>query len=174
MRGQAWIIFDDVQSATSALQAENGYTFFGRNIKVAYAKEKSDRIAKRDGSYVPQAKRRKLKSVAPAPETTTTTTSAAVDIPSEAALPPAETATPEEENVPSHILFAQDLPLECKEMMLEILFRQYAGFKEVRIPRPGLAFIEFEGEPQATLALQGLNGFKLTTDNTLNLKYGKS
>ena len=75
---------------------------------------------------------------------------------------------------PTHILFAQDLPAECNQIMLEMLFRQYTGFKEVRIPREGLAFIEFDDEPHATLALQGLNGFKLTTDDTLALSYGKS
>ena len=55
-----------------------------------------------------------------------------------------------------------------------MLFRQYTGYKEVRVPREGLAFVEFDDEPHATLALQGLNGFKLTTNDTLNLTYGKS
>ena len=51
---------------------------------------------------------------------------------------------------------------------------QYAGFKEVRIPRAGLAFIEFDTEPHATLALERLNGFKLTTTDALKLTYGKA
>ena len=55
------MIFDDVQAATAALQAENGYSFFGKDLKLSYAHEKSDRIAKRDGSYVPKAKRKKNK-----------------------------------------------------------------------------------------------------------------
>jgi len=74
---------------------------------------------------------------------------------------------------PSHILFAQDLPSECNEMMLGMLFRQYVGFQEVRIPRQGLAFIEFDDEPHATLALERLNGFNLTTKDILKLSYGK-
>lgn len=51
-------------------------------------------------------------------------------------------------------------------MMLAMLFRQHVGYKEVRIPRPGLAFVEFEDEPHATLALKALNGFKLTTTDS--------
>ncbi len=82
--------------------------------------------------------------------------------------------SPKDEAEPSHILFAQDLPIECNEMMLAMLFRQYAGFQEVRIPRQGLGFIEFDDEPHATLALERLNGFKLTTSDTLKLTYGKS
>ena len=59
-------------------------------------------------------------------------------------------------------------------MMSAILIRQYPGYKEVRIPRAGLAFVEFEDEPHATVALKALNGFKLTANDKLNLKYGKA
>ena len=76
-------------------------------------------------------------------------------------------------SAPSNILFAESLPVECNEMMLAMLFRQYTGFKEVRIPRPGLAFIEFDDEPHATIALKSLNGLKITATDTLELKYGK-
>jgi RNA recognition motif-containing protein len=44
----------------------------------------------------------------------------------------------------------------------------------VRIPRDGLAFIEFDEEPHATVALKALNGFKLSSEDALKLKYGKS
>ena len=172
LRGQAWVIFDDVQAATAALQAEQGFTFFGKELKLAYAKESSDRISKRDGTYVPKAKRsKKTPETQDAQESTTSqTTSNAVS--SENAPPPPPPT--ESQAPPSHILFAQDLPSECNEMMLAMLFRQYAGFKEVRIPREGLAFVEFEDEPRATLALQRLNGFNLTTKDKLKLTYGKA
>jgi U2 small nuclear ribonucleoprotein B'' len=170
LRGQAWVVFDDVQASTAALQAEQGFTFFGKDIKLHYARGSSDRIAKRDGTYVPKAKRKKAEPVpeeeeeeptdlAPAPPTSSSTSSSTSKLPQEQ---------------PSHILFAQDLPSECNEMMLAMLFRQYAGFKEVRIARPGLAFVEFDDEPHATLALERLNGFKLTTADNLKLTYGKS
>lgn len=163
LRGQAWVIFEDVQAATAAVQAEQSFTFFGKDLKLAYAKETSDRIAKRDGTYVPKAKRKKLQQTK-AP----TEASPAPSQPAVAATPSAPDAQP------SHILFAKDLPTECNEMMLAMLFRQYTGFKEVRIPREGLAFIEFDDEPHATLALGRLNGFNLTTMDTLKLTYGKS
>jgi len=75
---------------------------------------------------------------------------------------------------PSNILFADSLPQDCNEMMLACLFRSYPGYKEVRIPRAGLAFVEFDEEPHATVALKALNGFKLSASDVLNLKYGKS
>lgn len=175
------MIFDDVQAATAALQAENGYSFFGKDLKLSYAHEKSDRIAKRDGSYVPKAKRKKNKDNKAA-----ATAAGGTDAPPPPPPPPpeggttttTETTTSKKPAVPndppSHILFADNLPSDVNHMMLEMLFRQYSGYKEVRIPRPGLAFVEFDQEPHATLALQGLNGFKLTANDTLNLRYGKS
>lgn len=192
LRGQAFVVFEDVQAATAALQAEQGFTFFGKDLKLAYAKEKSDRIAKRDGTFVPRAKRRKRddeSAVAAAAasaaagdtssggatgmETTESGSSAAPPLSSgDAAVAAATATTPQQQ--PTHILFAESLPSECNEMMLAMLFRQYAGFKEVRIPRAGLAFIEFDTEPHATLALERLNGFKLTTTDALKLTYGKA
>jgi len=189
LRGQAFVVFEDVQAATAALQAEQGFTFFGKDLKLAYAKEKSDRIAKRDGTFVPRAKRRKrddessavaAASAAAAGDTSSgaatgmeTADAGAAAAPTGDAPVAATTATTPQQQ-PTHILFAENLPSECNEMMLAMLFRQYAGFKEVRIPRAGLAFIEFDTEPHATLALERLNGFKLTTTDSLKLTYGKA
>lgn len=199
LRGQAWVIFEDVAAATAALNAENGFSFFGRPIKVSYAREKSDRVAKMDGTFVPKDRREKRRkrdaesaggSPAKQPRMDGGAqvvvedpsalageegAAAAAGAPPPPPPPPPPPAAPaQEEALPSKILFAQDLPPECNEMMLAMLFRQHVGYKEVRIPRPGLAFVEFEDEPHATLALKALNGFKLTTTETLKLTYGKS
>lgn len=171
LRGQAWIIFEDVQAATAALKAEQGFTFFGKDMDLEYAKEKSDRVAKKDGTYVPKAKRQKVSK--PADEE-----GAEEKEEEETAEQAAEGGGDQQPEAPSappsKYLLAQDLPSECNELMLSMLFRQYAGYKEVRMPRPGLAFVEFENEAQSTLALQGLNGFNLTTTSTLKLTYGKA
>lgn len=223
LRGQAWIIFEDVSAAIAAHNTENGFNFFGKPLRVQYAKEKSDRIAKRDGTFVPKDRRRKqpknkqgslpLDNNNNGVDTTSMVTSAnnvKVELNDSSNVDEAGINTTSNNNnnnnnagiggvnsaaaagtgsdannnnnanqtmmeieTPSNILFAQDLPAECSEMMLAMLFRQYAGYKEVRIPRSGLAFIEFDDEPHATLALQGLNGFNLTTKDRLKLKYGK-
>eukprot|EP00586_Coscinodiscus_wailesii_P013016 CAMPEP_0172497892 /NCGR_PEP_ID=MMETSP1066-20121228/106701_1 /TAXON_ID=671091 /ORGANISM="Coscinodiscus wailesii, Strain CCMP2513" /LENGTH=297 /DNA_ID=CAMNT_0013270917 /DNA_START=44 /DNA_END=937 /DNA_ORIENTATION=+ len=216
LRGQAWIIFNDVASATAALRAENGFVFFNRPLKISYAREVSDRIAKRDGTYVPQDRRKKQQqqqlkkrvvgaaSAASAEETTaggvggsfaapeTAEEGEGMEVATTAVADATDGGSPKNDgsssgqkkdtgaddktngnNAPSNIIFAQNLPSECNEMMLAMLFRQYAGYKEVRIPRAGLAFVEFDDEPHATLALRGLNGFRLTTTDSLVLKYGK-
>jgi U2 small nuclear ribonucleoprotein B'' len=175
LRGQAWVIFEDVQSATAALKAEQGFTFFGKDMVIEYARETSDRVAKMDGTYVPRAKRQKIaKEASPTEDDVGETAEEQEESAEEAKEASDEPAPAVNAFPPSKYLLAQDLPDECNEMMLSMLFRQYAGYKEVRMPRPGLAFIEFEDEAHATLALQGLNGFKLTTKDTLKLMYGKA
>ncbi|CAI9635241.1 unnamed protein product [Alternaria burnsii] len=51
MRGQAHVVFRDVDSSTQAMRALQGFTFFGKDMQIAYAKTKSDTVAKLDGTY---------------------------------------------------------------------------------------------------------------------------
>ncbi len=58
MRGQAFIVFRDINSAMEAKRRVNGAELFNKNIvtvqitqKVTFAKEKSDIIAKMDGTF---------------------------------------------------------------------------------------------------------------------------
>ena len=55
LRGQAWVIFEEVTWASSALREEQGYVFYGKPIQLQYAHQLSDVIARRDG--VPKARR---------------------------------------------------------------------------------------------------------------------
>ena len=60
--------------------------------------------------------------------------------------------------------------------MLSMLFQQFPGFKEVRMveAKPGIAFVEFETETQASVALSGLQGFKINPTHSMTLSYAKS
>ncbi|KAK0516514.1 hypothetical protein JMJ35_001117 [Cladonia borealis] len=51
MRGQAHVAFRDVHTSTQAMRALQGFDFFGKEMKIQYAKGKSDTIAKLDGTY---------------------------------------------------------------------------------------------------------------------------
>ncbi|KAF5011660.1 hypothetical protein FDECE_2235 [Fusarium decemcellulare] len=51
MRGQAHVTFRDVQSATQAMRSLDGQTFLGRELKIQYAKSKSNFVAKLDGTF---------------------------------------------------------------------------------------------------------------------------
>ena len=39
--------------------------------------------------------------------------------------------------------------------------------------KPGIAFVDFETAPQAAVALQGLQGFKITPDHAMAVAFAK-
>lgn len=51
-----------------------------------------------------------------------------------------------------------------------------AGFKEVTVvpSKPGIAFVDFETEMQASVAMTGLQGFKITPQNAMKITYAAS
>ena len=76
---------------------------------------------------------------------------------------------------PNKILFVQNLPSATNDQMLGMLFQQFPGFKEVRMveARPGIAFVEFENDMQASVAMTGLQAFKITPANAMGISYAK-
>lgn len=72
-------------------------------------------------------------------------------------------------------MFIQNLPHEATSMMLQVLFQQYPGFREVRMieAKPGIAFVEFEDDVQSSMAMQALQGFKITPQNPMAITYAK-
>ncbi|KAL4896409.1 RNA binding domain protein [Aspergillus ambiguus] len=51
MRGQAHVVFKDVHASTQAMRALQGFEFFGKQMKIVYAKGNSDVIARLRGTY---------------------------------------------------------------------------------------------------------------------------
>lgn len=56
MRGQAHVLFRDVQSATQAMRHCQGFDFFGREMRVSYSKSRSKTLAKLTGTFVEEEK----------------------------------------------------------------------------------------------------------------------
>lgn len=51
MRGQAHIVFRDIQTSTQAMRALQGFDFFGKEMKIVYGKGQSHIIAKLRGTF---------------------------------------------------------------------------------------------------------------------------
>jgi len=178
-RGQAWIVFDDLSSATKALKEMQGFMFYGKPMRVAYSKNKSDVVAKIDGTYKPRPKRKpeeKAQSKKGEPkekkqkreEKKTESVTGAVPAHSYPAY--MEAPAP-----PNKILFVENLPQQANSVMLSMLFDKYPGFKEARmVPgKPGIAFVEFEHEFQAAAAKDGLQNFKVTPEHLMKISFAK-
>ncbi|MCJ1282065.1 U2 snRNP complex subunit msl1 [Xylographa opegraphella] len=53
MRGQAHIVYRDIQASTQAMRALQGFDFFGKEMKIQYAKGRSNVFTKLEGVYRP-------------------------------------------------------------------------------------------------------------------------
>ncbi|PAV60303.1 hypothetical protein WR25_19180 [Diploscapter pachys] len=155
MRGQAHVIFKDVSSASNALRAMQGFPFYEKPMRIAFAKEDSDVVAKENGTYVERphkapARAQKKKKKAreggregPAP--------------------------------PNKILFCTNLPEDVTTDMLQILFSQFSGLRDIRLVpnRSGIAFVEFDSEEVAAPARMALNNFKISPEQAMRVDYAK-
>jgi len=154
-KGQAFIVFQKIESAARALQEMQGFMFYQKPIRVAYAKSKSDIIAKKDGSFVSRKKRpRKEKRKAEGQ-------------------PAAKRQMTGGQNVgPSNILVVNHLPQDASQTMVQMLFRKYPGYQSVTEPHNGMCHVVFDTEFNASRAMQGMQGFKFVNDVRLVITFG--
>jgi len=173
MRGQAFVVFKDITAASTAVKSMQGFPFYDKPMRIAFAKTDSDAIAKMKGTYQERPKRPagekkagmggKKKKLAPGTGGEGggagggLQTIAMHDAP------------------PNQILFLTSLPEETNEMMLSMLFNQFPGFKEVRLVpgRHDIAFVEFENEVQSAAARDALQGFKITPNAAMKISFAK-
>jgi len=184
-RGQAFVVFDKLESAEDAKARMQGFPFFDKPMRIEFAKNKSDIIVRREGGTVESKASRleKRKTVwaeekknPPPPKKI----KPQAEIPAISAVPaatqrPIEAPPPPEMQVPNNILFIQNLPDEGTEGALNDLFRACQGFVELRaIPgRSDIAFVEFDDEMQAGMAMQMYQGYKLGSSSGMVISYAK-
>ncbi|CRL02449.1 CLUMA_CG015081, isoform A [Clunio marinus] len=166
MRGQAFIIFKEISSATNALRTMQGFPFYDKPMRINYSKTESDVIAKAKGTFKERAKKPKVQKIQ---EEKKAKKPKSMD-PTQAAIQSSNAEQP-----PNQILFLTNLPDETNEMMLSMLFNQFPGFKEVRLVpgRHDIAFVEFASEIQSGAAREALQNFKITPTHSMKISFAK-
>jgi U2 small nuclear ribonucleoprotein B'' len=155
-RGVAFVVFHEIATATAAMRAMQGKPFLDRQLKIAYAKGKSDVVARLQGTWKPREKKEGKAEEKPGKST------------------PALPSGGAGEGKQGAVLFAENLPPECTEVMLTMLFRQYPGFEEVRlVAARRVAFVQFKEPNHADSAMDGLQGFMVSPQHPLKLSIAK-
>ncbi|KAG5201334.1 hypothetical protein JEQ12_004097 [Ovis aries] len=177
MRGQAFVIFKELGSSTNALRQLQGFPFYGKPMRIQYAKTDSDIISKMRGTFADKEKKKEKKKAKTVEQTATTVNKKpGQGTPNSANTQGNATPNPQVPDYPpNYILFLNNLPEETNEMMLSMLFNQFPGFKEVRLVpgRHDIAFVEFENDGQAGAARDALQGFKITPSHAMKITYAK-
>ncbi|KNA18269.1 hypothetical protein SOVF_072430 [Spinacia oleracea] len=179
LRGQAWICFSEITAASNAVRQMQNFPFYDKPIRIQYAKAKSDCIAKAEGTFVPKEKKKKQQEKGERKRHAEDQTAGAANGPAaqtNGGPSASHCKTGAQEAIaPNNILFVQNLPHETTSIMLQMLFQQYPGFREVRMieAKPGIAFVEFDDEDESAIAMQALQGFKVTPQNPMEITYAK-
>lgn len=175
-KGQAWVVFDNIDSARAAKNAMQGFPFFNKPLVISFARQDSDVTAKRKGTWQgPRdhtAKKAREQELLAEQEKKVQLQQQQWNYGAPAAQAPSAADSSGEQ--PNNILFVTKLPDEVTEEMLQALFGQYTGFQEVRkVPGRGMAFVEYENELQATAAKEALQKFKVTPTYELHITFSK-
>ncbi|XAR61348.1 hypothetical protein NMG60_11035027 [Bertholletia excelsa] len=135
-KGQAWVVFEDVSSATNALQKMQGFPFCDKPMRIQYAKTKSDIIAKADGTIGPRERRKRHEDKGRKRKELHDANQGGMGL--NPAYAGAYSTTPSLSQIlymgggkpvvlealvpPNNILFVQNLPHQTTQMMLQMLF----------------------------------------------------
>ncbi|KAL8758757.1 MAG: hypothetical protein Q9199_001232 [Rusavskia elegans] len=189
-RGQAFVVFEDVESAERAIKEVQGFELFEKPMLLDYAKTRSDatvqkegdeeefelhkrrRLAEKERKQAHQAAEEQKRLKRPA---VSTTVDAAAARPAKAARgaglkssnPTAGAVVPDEYLPPNKILFVQNLPEDYDVDGLTQIFGRFEGFREVRLvpSRKGIAFVEYEAEAGAISAKESTSGMGLGAES---------
>ena len=179
MRGQAFIVYKDINDAARAKVSLNNFLFLGSRINVEYAKTKSDIIVKikgqsninneeyqKTGTYLTR-KRRRIKEYENKEE-----------VKKEKKEKEKEKEIEIDEDIDGEcinenkILFVNGLGNEVNEKMIYLVFNKFKGLKDIRFFKGrGFCFVEYDNEINAGTALLSLNNMKLTESTLLKISY---
>lgn len=175
LRGQAWIIYGDSQSAAIALQVLQGLPFYSKPMNIAVAlKFPSTNIKKSENSSLKKLPRKVSEKFVHTSSISTPLKESGKDD----GIGQGNTGEDRvhKNTLKSAILSIKGLPEATTDQMLSLLFKQFPGFQSVQTDseKPGLASVEFRSAAEATTALSGLQGFRLNSTRTMEIEYAKS
>ncbi|ORM40116.1 U1 small nuclear ribonucleoprotein A [Babesia sp. Xinjiang] len=153
MRGQAFVSFSEISGAIAALKGANERLFMNRPLKVAYARKQSYKAMKPAECYRLLTSAR---SVPTEPQVVEDTVEAGDDVGGR------------------HTLFVENMHPDMNKLAVEILFKQYPGYKDTRfVEGKCVAFVDFATAYQGEVALQGLQGFRVSHGHELRISFAK-
>ncbi|KAF2103437.1 hypothetical protein NA57DRAFT_33144, partial [Rhizodiscina lignyota] len=170
-KGQAFVVFKDVESATQAIEDVNGFELFGKKMELEYARTKSDKIVEKENPE--QLEEHKRARIADRERREAAGIKRPGD-PAGAGAHPNKAARgakpaggagliPDEYLPPNKVLFVQNIPDSYDVDALTVIFSRFEGFQEVRVVpnRPGIAFVEYDGIDGAISAKERTTGMPL-------------
>ncbi|KAK5121390.1 hypothetical protein LTR85_005222 [Meristemomyces frigidus] len=182
-RGQAFVVYDSIDSAQNAIDELQAFEIFGKQMHLDFAKTRSDvTVLKEEGEQgLEQHKRHRLaekerKQAIEAANAESVKRPATETLAERSAktAKPAQPAgvVPDEYLPPNKVLFLRELPEDYGKDGLTVIFSRFPGFKELRLVpgRKGIAFVEYADEEGAIAAKEATAGMTLG-DKAIRVTY---
>jgi len=190
-KGQAFVVFDDPQSAQNAVEEIQGFELFEKPMRVAMARTRSDKTVEMNGNpeeleahkrhrQAEKDKKKALEAAEDQRQLKRGAGTAAEGRPSKSARPSGLKSTsvatsavvPDEYLPPNKIIFLQNIPDEYDVEALTTIYGRFDGFREVRLVpgRKGIAFVEYDAEQGAIMAKENTAGMTLG-DKVIKVTY---
>uniref|UniRef100_A0A060TA81 ARAD1C43428p n=1 Tax=Blastobotrys adeninivorans TaxID=409370 RepID=A0A060TA81_BLAAD len=171
LRGQAFVVFDNTESATKALEAHKDEELFGKPMVIQFAKSRSDATVKRvNPEEFEEHKQKRLKIK----EERNKEEESKLQHAHPKAKKPTKEATGQASTLPpNRILFLENLPPGCTAERLDEIFSAFPGFVEVRLVAVRrLGFVEFTTDEEAAASRQATLGLTLD-DHVVKITFAK-
>ncbi|KAJ5075348.1 u1 small nuclear ribonucleoprotein a [Anaeramoeba ignava] len=175
MKGQAFVIFEDINSAISAKEKLQGYNLQGKSIQIQFSRSKSDIIAEKEGNLAEHLERRKRKKEErkrkeQAKKREKQTEKVAKPRIIQTSRMPTQTTQVQQ---PNRILYLENLPKQMTVKMLDLLFQRFPGYVSSQLVPGNRAFVEFQHEIGSIEARNNLQGYQLSEGYFLNISFAK-
>ncbi len=159
MKGQAFIAFDNIESAKKSILELNGLKLFEQKIELKFSKKDSDFVIKNkfkneDDKFNEYLKKRKADKIKREEENNKNNSNNVNNNVNNNGGSKKKRKTNANSKLPANkILFIENLPNTITQDKLVEIFGKYKGFLEVRLVSiRKLAFIEYENDEEAIVA----------------------
>ncbi|KAI3384190.1 hypothetical protein SNEBB_008223 [Seison nebaliae] len=151
MRGQAFVIFDDISSASDALKCMQSFPFYDKPMRIQFAKTNSHIIAQKKGTSNIEMNKRIMTGKKP------------------------KHVPQYRELAEGNTLFLKNLIEGTTKDKIHELFSRFVGYKDVRIvpDQSTIAFVEFDSEANAAVAKRDMSDYQLDETNKLQIAFAE-
>lgn len=186
MRGQAFVTFNDVDTANRARREVGEFPLYGKPVQIRFAKTRSDSAVKKlagdealdEHKKARLERKKKTRRDNPIRRKAAAKLRAGMDATTNGGALTAKRQKiqmPDEYLPPNNVLFIQNLPEGTTADDLRDVFSVHPGLLEIRtIPaKKDIAFVEYADEASAGLAKDALHNFKIDGETKMKVTYAR-
>jgi hypothetical protein len=173
-RGQAWVVYGDVNLAETAMKTFQGELVYGKKMRISFSRNMSDITRSKRGLAPRDKTSREAALEDPSSKRARVEETVIDSFFSTSVSAPKATVPSQTHNPPNKVLFVENISESTTSEQLSLLFSRFKGFLEARIiPGRGVAFVEFIDEFVSQVPLTRMHGHEMEPGRLLIVSNAK-